>query len=557
MTDIKQLLSSLKTTPSENLESEFIEFKNYRDSNSFYNSKELCDEISAFANKNGGKIIIGVKDSSEIKNNKYLDQLCGFEIIDLDVAKERIIGKLKPKIDLKFEYYRFESKDYLIITVPNIRHSLVNTSSGKVYIREGKSSVPAEPYQIQDLVNNLQTYDWSSQEISEDNPIDLLDYQALSEAKIDFATRRKINLEDLTDTGFLESINATKNGILTFSGILFLGKKETIEKYLGNHEYRFSWRTDSGSLKINEVWNECVWNSIKKAKKHFNFCNQKQNISYNGRDYELTPLDEQAFHEAILNAVVHRDYAIDGMITINYKGDELVITNPGKFYGGVTEENISYHEPRHRNKTLAKLLMAFQLVDRAGMGVLRISLNSLKYGRDFPVWKESLSSIEVRMPAEYIKPSIFILTQNQITDCSLTELFILNKLHEVGSVNISEIEKDLKKVFKEPWIEIEKAINRESMKQYIHLKGNNNGVFITTTSIGNIWLDISNQFREAVNSDKHVKLFLYLKKHKTANNESIKSLLQFSRASVTSNFLAKLKYAKNTGKSRTSLWSLK
>ncbi len=557
MTDIHLLLSELKTKASEDFESEFIEFKNYRDSNSFYNSKELCDEICALANKNGGKIIIGVKDSSEIKNRQYTDQLCGFEIIDLDVAKERINGKLKPKIDLKFEYYKFESKDYLIITVPNIRYSIVNTSSGKVYIREGKSSVPAEPYQIQDLVNNLQTYDWSSQEITEDNLLDLLDYQALLEAKVDFASRRKINIEDLTDLGFLESINATKNGILTFSGILFLGKQEAIEKYLGNHEYRFSWRTDSGRLIINEVWNKCVWESIKKAKQHFNLCNQKQSISYNGQDYDLTPLDEQAFHEAILNAIVHRDYAIDGMITINYKGDELVITNPGKFYGGVTEDNISYHEPRHRNKNLAKLLMAFQLVDRAGMGVLRISLNSLKYGRDFPVWKESLSSIEVRMPAEYIKPSIFILTQKEITDCSLTELFILNKLHEAGSIAISEIEKDLKKVFKEPWTEIEKAINREGMKQYIQLRGNNNGVFITTTNIGNIWLDVSNPFREAVNSDKHVKLFLHLKKHKTANNESIKSLLQFSGASVTSNFLAKLKYAKNTGRSRNSLWSLK
>ena len=114
---------------------------------------------------------------------------------------------------------------------------------------------------------------------------------------------------------------------------------------------------------------------------------------------------------------------MDGMISVNYKGDELIITNPGKFYGGVNEENISYHEPRHRNKSLAKLLMAFQLVDRAGMGVLRISLNSLKYGRDFPSWKESLSSIEVKMPAEYVKLSIFILTQQQITDCSLTELY--------------------------------------------------------------------------------------------------------------------------------------
>jgi len=551
------LFNNLKTTASEHLESEYIEFKNFKDANSFYNSKELCDEISALANKHGGKIIVGVKDSSEIKNLKYDQQLVGFETIDLDIAKERINGKLKPKIDLVFEYFKFENKDYLIINVPNVRHSLVSTSSGKVYIREGKSSVPAEPYQIQDLVTNLQTYDWSNQEVADEDPLKLLNETSLEEAKKDFAFRREIRLDALTDIAFLESINATKNGVLTFSGLLFLGKVENIEKYLGNYEYRFSWRTNSGSLLINDVWNDCIWNSIERAKNHFNICNVKQKIRYNGQEYELTPLDEQAFHEALLNSIVHRDYSIDGMISINYKGDELLITNPGKFYGGVKEGNISYHEPRHRNKSLAKLLMAFQLVDRAGMGVLRISLNSLKYGRDFPSWKESLSNIEVRMPAEYIKPSIFILTQNQITDCSITDLFILNKLHEIGNVSVKELETNLTKVYKEPWIEIEKSVNRESMKQYIQLKGNNNGIFITTTPIGNIWLDISKQFREAINSEKHVKLFLHLKKHKAANNEEIKILLQFSRPSVTSNFFAKLKYAKKTGKSRSSLWSLK
>ncbi|MBK9557486.1 MAG: ATP-binding protein [Bacteroidetes bacterium] len=125
MIDLNQLFQKLKTTPTEDFESEYLEFKNYRDANSFYNSKELCDEISALANKSGGIIIIGVKDSSEIKNNQYSEQLNGFEIIDLDIAKERINGKLKPKIDVQPYYFEFESKNYLIISVPNIKYSLV------------------------------------------------------------------------------------------------------------------------------------------------------------------------------------------------------------------------------------------------------------------------------------------------------------------------------------------------------------------------------------------------------------------------------------------------
>lgn len=95
------------------------------------------------------------------------------------------------------------------------------------------------------------------------------------------------------------------------------------------------------------------------------------------------------------------------------------------------------------------------------------------------------------------------------------------------------------------------------MMKYIELKGDNNGIYITTTLVGDIWLNVSKPFRQAANSDKHVSLFLYLKKHKNATNEEIKTLLSFSRASVTFNFLSKLKYVKNVGKSRSSRWSLK
>jgi predicted HTH transcriptional regulator len=557
MIDLSELLENLKSQPSESFESETIEFKNYRDSHALYNSKDLCDEICAFANKNGGRIIIGIKDSSEIRNQDFQQQLVGFEKIDLDVAIERINGKLKPKLDLSLEYAYYEGKGYLVISVPNIRHSLVSTSSGKVYIREGKSSVPAEPYQIQDLVANLQTYDWSSQEIETEFPLEFLNNETVKEAKQDFAKRRGINVDDLSDLAFLESINATKNGVLNFSGLLFLGKTEQIEKYLGNFEYRFSWRTSGGTLKVNDVWNDCIWNSIKRAKSHFLTCNEVIDLPYNEQTYTLTSLDDQAFHEAFLNSIVHRDYSIDGMVTINYKENELVITNPGSFYGGVNEENISYHEPRHRNKSLAKLLMAFQLVDRAGMGVLRISLNSLKYGRDFPSWKENLSNIEVRMPAEYFKATIFVLTQKYLTECSITDMLILNKLYEIGYVSVNELERELKRIYKEPWMEIEKSIKKEKMKEYIELRGNNNGIFITTTELSAPILEVDKKFRDASNSSKHVKLFLHLKKHKNASNGEIKDLLQFSRSSVTSDFLAKLKYIKNTGKSRSSRWNLK
>ena len=548
---MKDILKKLKIQPSEIFESELIEFKNYNSENSLHNSKELAEEISALANKNGGTIVIGVVDSSNIKNEDWNSQLNGFVKVDLDTTKERLIGKINPKIDLQLIELDYESKNYLLIEVPNVIHSIVTTSSGKTYLREGKSSVPASPSQIQLLVKNLQSYDWSSQKIYLD-VFDALNGDAVIEAKQDFCARRGISITDLTDTSFLESIGATKNGLLNNAGLLFLGKRDIINKSLGLFEYRFSWKTQDGQLKINDVWDDCIWNSIKKAKSHFLICNKKTTLSYEENDYVLSTLDEQAYHEALLNSIVHRDYSIDGMTSINFKENELVITNPGTFYGGVNSDNISYHEPRHRNKALARTLMAFQLVDRAGMGVLRIGLNSLMYGRDLPIWKENLDNIEVRMPAEYFKADIFLTTQKYIKNCSITDLYIINSLHQVGSKNIKSLEKELATIIQNPWTSIQRSLEREDMKKHFCVKANNEGVFIGTNPYGDIILTVTKKFKKATNSEKHIRLYHHLKIHKTSTNGEIMSLLGFSSAASTYNFLKKLKYVKNTGKSTSS-----
>lgn len=119
-----ELFESIRSAPSEEFESESIEFKEFASENALHNSKELAEEISAIANKNGGIIIIGVRDSSNVQNNDWNSQLVGFDIIDLIKTKERINGKLDPSLDLYLENIDFDSKNFLIIHVPYRRTSL-------------------------------------------------------------------------------------------------------------------------------------------------------------------------------------------------------------------------------------------------------------------------------------------------------------------------------------------------------------------------------------------------------------------------------------------------
>lgn len=548
------LLNNIKYSPSESYESETIEFKNYETENALHNAKELAEEISALANLKGGIVIIGIIDSSNIKNNDWPKQLNGFVNIDVDTAKERIKGKLKPNIDIKLEYIEYESKKYLCIHVPKKIDSIVSTTSGKTCIRDGKSSRPASPDEIRDLVKSLQFYDWSSEvlEISADK---VLNSHAVNEAFTDYCIRRNVSKKDTSIFAFLEAIGATQNGILNKGGLLFLGKTFYIKKYLGNYEYRFSWKSRNGDLKINDVWSDCLWDSIKRAKKHFSFCNDKLSIDFEKETFTFDQLDEIAFHEAFINALVHRDYSQSGMVSINFTDDQLRISSPGRFYGGVSSDNIVYHEPRHRNKSLASTLMLFQLVDRAGVGITRIGLSSLKYGRSFPTFLEKKDNIEVIMEAEYLRTSIFVITKRN-PELGIVDLIILNSIYNDGYILISDLENRLKKITEKPWAAIEKSINILSKKDYVQLKGKNNGIYVCVTDLYKDFFDVKKTLKANVASDKYISLYKFLRQYGSGSNEEISTLLGHKHASQTSLFLKKTEFVKK-GKAVNSKWTLR
>lgn len=548
------ILNKIKTNPSESFESEYIEFKNYCSESALHNSKDLAEEVSAIANHEGGVIIIGVKDSSEIKDNKWEEQLCGFENVDLDITRERITGRLKPFIKLTLRYIHFESKNYLCIFIPKRIDSIISTTSGKVCIRDGKSSRPASPDEITEMVKSLQFYDWSSEDICEDFD-ELLDNISIDEAISEYILRRQLQPNAINRNSFLEAIGATKNGILNKGGLLLFGHAASIKQRLGNYEYRFSWKQKNGELRINDVWIDNLWNTIKRAKNHFYKCNSTIKIEYNSEFFEFFQLDEVAFHEAFLNALVHRDYSHSGMVTINFTGQQLIITSPGIFYGGVSSDNIVYHEPRHRNKSLAHSLMLFQLVDRAGIGITRIGLHSLKYGRSFPVFSEKEDCIEVVMEAEYFRAGIFVINQRN-PEFGIIELFILNNVYELGFIHISELENKIRKITENPWDAIQRAMNANALNKYLEFRGNNKGIFICVKDIYKEVFNVKRTIKTTSTNNKHLLLYEFLKKFGSGSNDEITHHLGHKHASQTSVFLKKSEYVKK-GKNANSRWTLK
>jgi ATP-dependent DNA helicase RecG len=549
--DLIQLLGRLSTTRSEDLESTTVEFKEYRDEQALHNAKDLAEEACALANTNGGVVVVGVRDSSNLHGDSLEKQVVGFPTCDILTLRERLAGKLKPHLELQVFELQFEGKNLLVIDVPPKRDGLVATSSGKVYTREGRSSRPMGPDEIERSVKTLQTYDWSGDDV-DISPAEGLDPEAVAEAKAEFIRSR--GLDSLDDAAFLEAVEGTKNGVLTKACILFLGKEQTIRDHLGDFEFRFTWRTSAGTLIINDIWYGCLWKAIQRTRLHFEKCNSSFTLEDGGKKYQIPAMDPQAFHEAFLNALVHRDYAVDGMVSVQYESGTLVISSPGGFYGGVTADNIVRHEPRHRNKALARVLMLFHMIDRAGVGVMRMGIHSLRYGRGFPRFAEKNGYVQVEMEAEYFRPGIFVLVQTDGADYSVADLLVLNSLFEQSAVPVGKLVTLLSKVEDQPWEGLQAAVKKVKVLQF---SGDKNGVYVSVKTEWRNLFKVTRVFRTREASDKHVKLFGYLVKHGEASNTDITALFEYAHTSQTSRFLKRAKYVKRSGNGPNIRWSLR
>jgi ATP-dependent DNA helicase RecG len=109
--------------------------------------------------------------------------------------------------------------------------------------------------------------------------------------------------------------------------------------------------------------------------------------------------DPRAFREALVNALVHRDYTRLGAVHVRWESDAIVVSNPGGFVEGVTLDNLLVVEPRPRSPLLADVIKRIGLAERTGRGIDLIYQGLLRYGRPAPDYRRSDSrSVVVVLP---------------------------------------------------------------------------------------------------------------------------------------------------------------
>ncbi len=351
--------------------------------------RDLVAAVVAMANTEGGLLLLGVEDDGTVTGVQPIHQ-------DTAGLAAMIANRTNPSIAVRVEQVDWNTKKILCIQVPKAR-SIVSTSDGLLLRRRlmvsGKpEAVPFYPHEILQRQSTLGLIDPSSIPITS---LAVDDLNPLERQRIREAIRRyggDTSLLPLADEeldgalGLVTSVDGIRRP--TLAGLLLMGREELLRQYVPAHEVAF--QVLSGTeVQVNEFSRKPLLQIFEDIERLFSARVIEKEFQAGLFRVSVPNYDRRMFREALVNALVHRDFTRLGAVHIRLDDDGLTISNPGGFVEGVTLENLLVTEPRPRNPLLADIVKRIGLAERTGRGIDRIFEGVLRYGRPAPDYARS------------------------------------------------------------------------------------------------------------------------------------------------------------------------
>lgn len=420
-------------------ESEDLEFKkNWRD--------EYLKTLSAFANSKGGRLILGRDDKRNVIGIDNWRKLL-----------EDIPSKIRAKLGLTPSVKSAEISSKKMIMV-EIQPSQVPISyNGKYYRRSGSTTVEMSGSELAHFLISKFGKTWDA--LPSDANFEDVDMSTVNLFKT--LARKRIpsvsNIESVEKV-FTNLELMTEDGKITRAGLLLFGREP--------HRLFTSAKTRVGRFKTSTTILDTViaegnlFNQLERTveaiKKHLSVRFEIKGIER--RDIWDYPIE--AIREAVINALIHKDYLSTAEIQIKVYDDEIWMWNPGELPEELSIEDLKKeHSSYPRNPLIANAFYLAGFIERWGSGTKRIvdlckeqNLPEPDYKEEqggFSVWfykdiyrEENLR--KVGLNERQIKAVMYVKEKGRITNREYRQLTGLSD--EGARRDLNDIVK--KKVFK-------------------------------------------------------------------------------------------------------------
>lgn len=360
---------------------------------------DLACLVSAFANAEGGTIVIGISDT-----NRTIEGFSEFQGNRLNqfIAMPKDCCRPMPEYIeevLEVINHRGEKDVLLLLHIFPSVDRVIRTINDSTYLRIADRTVELKGEDLRNLeyAKGARHYE---DELNYDAEISDLDEELLTLYK------KHIGAEDVSTDRVLKSRGflKTKAGkqYLTNGAVLLFA--ENVGQFYANCRIRFL-RFNGNIMQVGSGYNvikdinieEPILKIIDTARSIIS--GQLRSFTAldvsNGKFSSVPEYPEFAWLEAIVNAVTHREYGLGGnYIKVSMFDDRLEILSPGRLPSIVTVDNI--RETRYsRNSRIARVLTEFGWVRELNEGVKRMYKEMEEFFLEDPIYTDNELGVNV------------------------------------------------------------------------------------------------------------------------------------------------------------------
>ncbi|MFH0899665.1 MAG: RNA-binding domain-containing protein [Pseudomonadota bacterium] len=323
---------------------------------------ELAKDLVCFANTNGGQIIVGVADDRTIAG-----------VVDRDPVHRQVdnvaFNNCEPPITVVQETVEIDGKTVVVINVPKGSQRPYRTNRGRYYVRTTSGCRDASREELLRLFQAVESLYY------DETPLPRLTVGDLDLDALDHFLEKTAQKELGDDPPrLLKAWGLLSAGHPTMAGFLLFGRNPQKHlPYAQINAARFPGTDVAAAPSDRKDLGGRLLDMIDDAQR---FLRLHLRLPHEIHGFEPEPrpeMPEEVLREAIVNAVAHRDYTIQGPIRLFVFDDRIEIHTPGKPPNSVDAEAMRAGVHVVRNPRIyARLSSDAGLATRAGTGVPRI-----------------------------------------------------------------------------------------------------------------------------------------------------------------------------------------
>lgn len=343
----------------------------------------LAATVVSFLNTDGGVLLLGVEDDGTLQG-----------VTDVDQARQRLdqilSHNISPRATAYIENLVYQEQTVLKVTVPRGLDRPYQTHRGQIYVRVNAGKRLASREEIRRLYLAVRAFYYDESVVLGSSIRDINQSQFDEFLNMAYGYPVEDNRPVDERSRLLRNLKAMQGDELTVAGLLFFGHTPTYHLPTARLEFAsfkgvvagetiLDRKTLTGSLPAQFTAIESL------LKLHLTRNGHIRGFEPESR-YEM-PLE--MVREAVVNALVHRDYSLSAPIRLLMFINRLEIHSPGRLPNGITVDNIRMGVHVERNPIILSFMAKLGLMTRLGTGIMRIVRLAEQTGLPEPAFVET------------------------------------------------------------------------------------------------------------------------------------------------------------------------